>query len=119
MLRKDVNDIKEFMFRGQNTDILQLPQSGATEFSETLQQPVRPAPVFHHEIQKENEFYDHEDESLINTSKIGEISMADMERTLIEETLKKFGFKKRKTAQALEISERTLYRKIKEYGLKE
>jgi len=119
MLRKDVNDIKEFMFQGRSFDMLQLPQSSEAEFPATFQQPVKPAPVFHNEIHKDEEFHDHEEESLINTSKIGEVSMADMERTLIEETLKKFGFKKRKTAQALEISERTLYRKIKEYGLKE
>ncbi len=40
-----------------------------------------------------------------------------MERELIKETLKKFGGSRRKTARTLQISERTLYRKIKEYGL--
>lgn len=119
MLRKDVNDIKEFMLQGRPMDLLQLPHRNETEFAATFQQTAPPAPVFHREIPKEEEFHDHEEENLINTSKIGEVSMADVERTLIEETLRKFGFKKRKTAQALEISERTLYRKIKEYGLKE
>ncbi len=40
-----------------------------------------------------------------------------MERELIKETLRKYGGSRRKTARALQISERTLYRKIKEYGL--
>lgn len=40
-----------------------------------------------------------------------------MERKLIKETLERFGGSRRKTARALQISERTLYRKINEYGL--
>ena len=45
------------------------------------------------------------------------ISLQEMERDLIENTLRKFGGNKRKTAKSLKISERTLYRKIKEYRL--
>ncbi|NOX88697.1 MAG: sigma-54-dependent Fis family transcriptional regulator [Calditrichaeota bacterium] len=44
-------------------------------------------------------------------------SMSAMERELIKETLKKFNGNRRKTAKALQISERTLYRKLNEYGL--
>ena len=44
-------------------------------------------------------------------------SLQEMERELIENTLRRFGGNKRKTAKSLQISERTLYRKIKEYGL--
>ena len=44
-------------------------------------------------------------------------SLEEMERKLIEETLNKFDGNKRKTAKSLRISERTLYRKIKEYNL--
>ncbi|RMH64717.1 MAG: sigma-54-dependent Fis family transcriptional regulator [Calditrichaeota bacterium] len=44
-------------------------------------------------------------------------TLAGMERELIKETLNRFGGSRRKTARALQISERTLYRKIKEYGL--
>lgn len=44
-------------------------------------------------------------------------TMHAMERELIKETLKKFDGNRRKTARALQISERTLYRKINEYGL--
>lgn len=40
-----------------------------------------------------------------------------MERKLIKETLDRFAGSRRKTAKALQISERTLYRKINEYGL--
>ena len=44
-------------------------------------------------------------------------TMAGMERELIKQTLNKYSGSRRKTARALQISERTLYRKIKEYGL--
>ncbi|MBO8131741.1 MAG: sigma-54-dependent Fis family transcriptional regulator [Candidatus Marinimicrobia bacterium] len=53
----------------------------------------------------------------INPDKIGKISLEEIEKELIEQTLKKFNYQKRKTANVLKISERTLYRKIKEYGL--
>ncbi len=44
-------------------------------------------------------------------------SIRTMERELIKETLKRFNGNRRKTAKALQISERTLYRKLHEYGL--
>ncbi|NOZ62709.1 MAG: sigma-54-dependent Fis family transcriptional regulator [Calditrichaeota bacterium] len=45
-------------------------------------------------------------------------SLPDIEKKLIEETLAHFNGNKRKAATSLRISERTLYRKIKEYNLK-
>ncbi len=45
------------------------------------------------------------------------ISVPEMEKKLIEETLSRFNGNKRKAAVSLKISERTLYRKIKEYKL--
>ena len=44
-------------------------------------------------------------------------TLSGMERELIKETLRKYDGSRRKAARALQISERTLYRKIKEYGL--
>jgi len=44
-------------------------------------------------------------------------SLEEMERQLIDGTLQRFDGNKRKTAKSLKISERTLYRKIKEYNL--
>ena len=43
--------------------------------------------------------------------------MSEIEREIIERCLKQFKGNRRKTSEALEISERTLYRKIKEFDL--
>ncbi|NTV01804.1 MAG: sigma-54-dependent Fis family transcriptional regulator [Chlorobiaceae bacterium] len=45
------------------------------------------------------------------------LPLEELEKRTIAVTLTKFGGNKRKTAHALGINERTLYRKIKEYGL--
>lgn len=45
------------------------------------------------------------------------VTLEDMERQMIEQTLKKHNGKRRAAAEELKISERTLYRKIKEYGI--
>lgn len=45
------------------------------------------------------------------------LSLEEMERRMIETSLKKYHGNRRLAANELKISERTLYRKIKEYGL--
>ena len=45
--------------------------------------------------------------------------MQDLEHEIIERTLKKVSGNRRKAAKALDISERTLYRKIKEYSIED
>jgi DNA-binding NtrC family response regulator len=47
------------------------------------------------------------------------MTMEDLERRAIELALRRVGGNRRKAAEALGIGERTLYRKIKEYGLEE
>ena len=48
---------------------------------------------------------------------IGEITMDELEKEIIERTLKNCNGNRRKTANILDISERTLYRKLKEYEI--
>ena len=63
-------------------------------------------PLVHNDIENENESFE-----------LKPTTLAAMERDMIKQTLQKFAGSRRKTARALQISERTLYRKIKEYGL--
>jgi len=48
---------------------------------------------------------------------VGTVSMQDMEKELIISTLEKYRGNRRMTSKAIGISERTLYRKIKEYEI--
>jgi len=54
----------------------------------------------------------HEVDSLPQT-----MTLQDMEREMIKKTLEKYRGKRKPAAKELKISERTLYRKIKEYGI--
>ncbi|MEJ2054877.1 MAG: sigma-54 dependent transcriptional regulator, partial [Calditrichaceae bacterium] len=60
--------------------------------------------------------YHNQDKDQINRE-VHPQTLEAMERKLIKETLDRFAGSRRKTAKALQISERTLYRKINEYGL--
>ena len=62
------------------------------------------------EIIEENGYF-------INSSAIGDFSIKELEKEAIIRTLKFFNNNRRKTARSLGLSERTLYRKIDEYGL--
>ena len=53
----------------------------------------------------------------IKSASIGDVSMKELEKEMIIRTLKKLENNRRKTAELLGISERTLYRKINEYGI--
>ncbi len=59
------------------------------------------------------------DTAIVHPRAAGEdnISLEEMERRMIIGSLQKYEGNRRLAAQALKISERTLYRKIKEYGL--
>ena len=65
--------------------------------------------------------YDHVNEAGISGLKeeaVGEMTLEELEKEVIEKYLKKFKNNRRITASALNISERTLYRKIKEYEIR-
>jgi transcriptional regulator with PAS, ATPase and Fis domain len=61
----------------------------------------------------------HDDEHNTSHVEVEEVfSLQDSERELIRKALQKHGHRRKHAAQELGISERTLYRKIKEYNLK-
>lgn len=63
--------------------------------------------------------YDLSDEEIAEAenNSSGDQTLEAMEMELIKNTLNKYHGNRKKTAQVLNISERTLYRKIKDYGL--
>ena len=66
----------------------------------------------------ESEIVDHEESELIRFFGDGEIpSIEDTEQFLIKKALDKYDGNRRKASETLGISERTLYRKLDQYGL--
>ena len=53
----------------------------------------------------------------IRDDAIGDMLIKDLEQEAIKRTLKFFNNNRRKTARSLGMSERTLYRKIEEFGI--
>ncbi len=116
-LKKDLNDLKKFIFdiaSRQNADVSKLqdenfvlektPAAVSSEIKRL--EPEKPVIIGHPETFHHHEVV--EEESLL---------IADKEKELIERALKKHKGKRRNAASDLGISERTLYRKIKEYNI--
>lgn len=57
------------------------------------------------------------EETLLKNDAIGAFNTKDLEKEMIVRTLEHFNGNRRASAKSLEMSERTLYRKINEYGL--
>jgi len=110
-LRQDINEVKQMLSK-ESMDI-----EGSTP-------PANPA-LFLPSPTAENSRDTHdgresvEDAAIyaLNEETIGEISLEEIEHEMIKRCLEKFKGNRRKTAEVLNISERTLYRKIKEYEI--
>jgi DNA-binding NtrC family response regulator len=111
-VKKDLNDLKQFVF-----DITKHQVSGEPTLQTPIQknisgeQPLYIAPNGNQTmVLNKNNFVD--------TDTVEEsLSIADKEKELIIKALKKYRNKRKDAANDLGISERTLYRKIKEYGI--
>jgi len=104
-LRQDVNELKQ-LFATKNSDgIANVQPTNSSLF-------VLP--------EKNTDKIQTLDDGLFKGIKddvIGEITMYELEKEIIERTLKNCKGNRRKTAKILDISERTLYRKLKEYEI--
>jgi len=125
-LKKDLNDLKQFVYdvtQGQGRSFSEHNSQEISQANFTPQQ-YTPQPISTGQpvvisggsdskpilINQNSGYQTHEtvEESL---------SLADKEKELIIKALKKYRNKRKEAALDLGISERTLYRKIKEYGL--
>jgi len=126
-LRQDVNDLKKIVSGNenkQNSDRQEKAQESfdqrflaernkpeGNSFEPTVEivrkQTSSDSPMRHHDT-----FEDHEE--LVEES----LSLEEKEKELISKALKKYNGKRKMAADELGISERTLYRKIKDYNLK-
>ena len=106
-LRQDVNDLKQILLRNDNSIDNRLKPSNPA-----LYLPVEGQQSYSSDVSIE-------DGSIkgLKDNAVGELTLDEIEKEIIQRTLKKMNSNRRKTAKALDISERTLYRKINEYGL--
>ncbi len=124
-MKADLNDLKSLVFNLIKNNNLSVPEGGNVVLPD-VQMANRPS-YYQNEM---NEFHrqdDYEKPIIINDnvkdkyykSEVIEDSMSleDMEKDMIKKTLKKHSGKRKDTAEELGISERTLYRKIKQYDI--
>jgi transcriptional regulator with PAS, ATPase and Fis domain len=132
-MKKDMNDLKKLvhdLMSGQNVDVSQSdlnfagPFSGRGDsiFASPMMSTVEPKSE---STSREVSSYSHVDdvesyqeaEEYKEEAEHSPLTLEDMERQMIKRTLDKHRGKRKAAADELQISERTLYRKIKEYGI--
>ena len=109
-LRQDINEIKKYLLINSNSD---------RTMNSTNSSLFLPSEENIEKYKSDGSLDNITDARLtaIKDEAVGEITINEIEKEIIERCLKQFKGNRRKTASALDISERTLYRKIKEYGL--
>lgn len=127
-IKNDLNDLKRFVWTASSGGNLKFDEEVHIPKFDTPSSPAVPAkfltdnhlseqtPIIHRPeveypvIVEDNTVY--EEQSIDQ-----QLSLADMERDMIDKALKKHKGKRKDAAAELGISERTLYRKIKEYDI--
>jgi DNA-binding NtrC family response regulator len=131
-MKKDMNDLKKVvhdMMSGQKP----VATPAETQFSGSFLahadtfKPSTPVDIFAEKLPRENTNYNAQVENTDDFEVAEEYqevestpqpqTLEDMERQMIKQTLDKYRGKRKAAAEELKISERTLYRKIKEYGI--
>ncbi len=115
-MKKDVSELKRLVFELLSTDVPsnQLIKEHAVLFRSIANQAATaPMKVIAQSSQADKT---HVDEK-IEVAEEENLSIEDKERTLIGKALKRHHNRRKEAARSLGISERTLYRKIKQYDL--
>jgi len=121
-MKKDMNELKKLvnniMTNGpESVDLddeqTQLVRKLYDDAETRIEAPVQPVPSY--QVSHVDEHAIEDTEEIVEES----LSLVDKEIELINKALKKHGGKRKLAAQELGISERTLYRKIKEYDIEE
>jgi transcriptional regulator with PAS, ATPase and Fis domain len=121
-MKRDVNDLKKLvnslMERKEGTSRIETDDQSLLnrlyqEHEVRFDSPVTPQPQIHGKRVDESQIEDTEE--IIEES----LLLQDKEIELINKSLRKHQGKRKLAAQELGISERTLYRKIKEFGIEE
>ncbi len=103
-LKKEVADMKNLLFRGMRQEAI-VPGNGDLVIGTPEQETIRET-VYRSKVQTPQQ-------PLLEES----LSLEQKEKEMINKALMKYGENRKKAARELGISERTLYRKIKQYEL--
>lgn len=120
-MKNDMNDLKKLVFEmlhkgSENVDVL---EDNAQLIQKLYKQSSTIDAVPHVANNEIKDYSREEDENIMDTEEIVEesLSLAEKEKELILKALQKHHGKRKLAASDLGISERTLYRKIKEYEI--
>ncbi|QZT35722.1 sigma-54 dependent transcriptional regulator [Halosquirtibacter xylanolyticus] len=125
-MKNDMNDLKKLVHDIMDKNPSSLNTEETKQFLNKLHNdqemsltPAVPATIATPRIEVEPKEYLHRAGDIEDTEEIVEesLSLVDKEIELINKALKKHSGKRKQAAQDLGISERTLYRKIKEYNI--
>ncbi|AGW85976.1 Nif-specific regulatory protein [Blattabacterium sp. (Nauphoeta cinerea)] len=122
-MKKNLNDLKNIIFQfiknDSNTRFIEKNQQLLEKVFGKIIHNNRDDSIFQLEdIYKSEDDLDYEEvEEDLSKNELSSFSLEKKEIEFIQKALKKNNGKRRKAAKELGISERTLYRKIKQYGL--
>lgn len=137
-MKRDISQLKNFVTQLISTNKLEFPQEGEAKSYNPMASYYNDAPLGNNGAFQKDDYlplYD-EDEKGLSTKPIildkyqidsyqkveiveDNLKLEDMEKGMIIKALKKFAGKRKEAAEILGISERTLYRKIKQFDLEE
>ena len=106
-IRKQINDAREIDSAAQRFAGSQLPAL-------TTADEITPAPKYTYAAHQQQHVLEAEAEEIKETETL---NLNDLGRQMVEKALEKNGGNRKKAAKELGISDRTLYRRIKQYGL--
>ena len=125
-MKKDMNELKKLVVdivshSGNSVELSDKNEQMIKRFYHELESPQPSAndftPVHVDQPQDFSSDYNNHDEHQEAQEVEETLSLADKEKEMIQKALEKYNGKRKNAAQELGISERTLYRKIKEYDL--
>jgi transcriptional regulator with PAS, ATPase and Fis domain len=133
-MKGDLNDLKSLVFELIQTNNLAMPDITAIKSMVATKQPSSTSEIFTSALTPKDSFvssyapFDKEQPSPIiiqpksssyqESEEVEEdLSLESMEKMMIKRALKKYNNRRKEAADELGISERTLYRKIKEYDI--
>lgn len=125
-MKQDLNQLKNMFVQLVQTNDLTMPQTHSEEMAIINPSVIQPSPVTSHWQPIKNEISVSDKPVILSKPKEDfeavevleeHFSLHDMEKEMILKALKKFNGKRKDAADELGISERTLYRKIKQFNI--